>query len=132
MGQGFAPPANSNLMQSANMLRIQPNTYPNRMQAQHETRTAQAELNTPRQQMNPQQMQQQQMHPQQQMMNPQQQMVNPQQMMTMMNPHQNMSNIGGVQPLLSSLNPYLPQNQQQLSGGLASLPGAAQFGKGIV
>ena len=124
MGQGFAPPANSNLMQSANMLRIQPNTYPNRMQEQHQTRTAQAELNTPRQQMNPQQMQQQQMHPQQ--------MMNPQQMMTMMNPHQNMSNIGGVQPMLSSLNPYLPQNQQQLSGGLASLPGAAQFGKGIV
>ena len=133
MGQGFAPPATSNLMQSSPMMGRNPNTYQNYMQGADQSRIAQSQFNTPRQQMmNPQQMQQQQMHPQQQMMNPQQQMVNPQQMMTMMNPHQNMSNIGGVQPMLSSLNPYLPQNQQQLSGGLASLPGAAQFGKGIV
>jgi hypothetical protein len=103
MGQGFAPPANANLMQSANMLRMQPNTYRNLMESQQEGRVAQAQMNTPQ---FPQQMQQQ--------------MINPNQAM--------------AQPFASSysLNPYLPQNQQPLAGGLASLPGAAQFGKGVV
>jgi|TARA_R110000744_G_scaffold240678_1_gene358072 hypothetical protein len=124
MGQGYAPPANSNLMQASPVLGRNPNTYRNYMEGQHQGRLAQSQNNTP-QQMNPQQMPQQ-MQPQQ--MHPQQM---PQQMMNLQQPivNQHMANM--VQPFASSLNPYLPQNQQQLSGGLASLPGAAQFGKGI-
>jgi tagatose-1,6-bisphosphate aldolase non-catalytic subunit AgaZ/GatZ len=106
MGQGFAPPATSNLMQSSPMMGRNPNTYQNYMQGADQTRIAESQFNTPRQ------------------MNMQPQMMNPQHQMAMM---QNMSNVPSF-----SLNPYLPQNQQQLSGGLASLPGAAQFGKGIV
>jgi hypothetical protein len=45
--------------------------------------------------------------------------------------HQNLAGISPQPPYnqLPSVNPYMPQ---QMPTGLASIPGAAQFGKGIV
>ena len=102
MGQGFAPPPNMGNQGSSPVLGQNPNTYFNYMQLQDSGRMAQMQQNLPN------------------------------------NPNANEfshQNLAGITPQqqpfnqLPNINPYMPQ---QMPSGLASLPGAGQYGKGIV
>tara|TARA_Y100001963_G_scaffold58602_1_gene81981 strand:- start:2051 stop:2362 length:312 start_codon:yes stop_codon:yes gene_type:complete len=103
MSQGFAPSA-SNQMMSANVLGRNPNTYNNYMQFQDSGRLANIQQNTP---------------------------TMPQQATQFAN--MNMAGIQASPPYaqVPQINPYAAP-QGMMPTGLASLPNAGQYGKGIV